>query len=241
MARFEDFTPRERNVLREAMAWSQSEFYDPGHTAEERDILQALIHEAKAASVAAEPPKEYRHIDPATAAMPDTPRLNDGFLHSMTELAGEQMRAETEPPAEVEETPPQKPFYIGPVEPEHGASKTTASEASQDRPREYKGFLLIKCAECGDVHAFCAKRPMRRYRCAKCGTWTALDHMAPLRVVCECGRSYGYMTNVEDKQMDVACFGCGAPVAVEWNEKLHQYTTIGTKTERPHKKKGGGK
>lgn len=237
MARFEDFTPRERRVLREAMAWSQSEFYDPGHTAEERNTLQALIHEAKAADIAAEPPKEYGYIDPAAVAMPDVVRLNDGFLPSMTELAGEQMRAETEPPAEAEEAPLQKPFYTGPSEPEHGASKTTASEASQDRPREYKGFLLIKCAECGDVHAFCAKRPMRRYRCAKCGAWTDLENMAPLRVVCECGHSYGYMTNLEEKQMDVTCFNCGAPVAVEWNERFGRYITIGIRRGR----KGGGK
>lgn len=237
MARFEDFTPHERRVLREAMAWSQSEFYDPGHTVEERDTLQALIHEAKAANIAQEPPKEYRHIDPAEAAMPDALRANDGFLPSMAELAGEQMRAEAETAAEAEETPPQKPFYIGPSEAEHSASKTTASETSQDRPREYKGFLLIKCAECGDVHAFCAKQPVRTYRCAKCGAWTELKHMAPLRVVCECGHSYGYMTNLDYKQMDVTCFNCGAPVAVEWNERFGRYITIGVKRGR----KGGGK
>lgn len=217
MARFEDFTSRERRVLREAMAWSQSEFYDPGHTAEERNTLQTLIHEAKAADTAAEPSRE-----------PTAP---------LREPEAKKNAIPAEPPAETEKTLLQKPFYIGPSEPEHGASKTTASETSQDRPREYKGFLLIKCAECGDVHAFCAKRPMKRYRCAKCGAWTDLENMAPLRVVCECGHSYGYMTNLEEKQMDVTCFNCGAPVAVEWNERIGRYIAIGIHRGR----KGGGK
>lgn len=45
MARFDDFKQQERRVIREAMIGAQSEFYDPGHTKEERDTLEALIRE----------------------------------------------------------------------------------------------------------------------------------------------------------------------------------------------------
>lgn len=266
MARFEDFTKHEKHVLREAMAWAQSEFYDPGHTPEDRETLQALIMEAKAAELAAgEAPLKYRHIDPATAAMPDVVRPNDGFLPSMTELAGERMRATerptdapenacgtedgntekaaTEPSREPERAETMVPWRMHSSGGRAAAEKPTRKVTREQpaAPRTYKGFLYIKCSHCGHIHAFCAKMSMSTYRCRECGNRTPLDDMAPLRIVCECGARHNYFTNVTEKQMDVTCFSCGAPVAVEWNEKLHQYTTIGTYAGRLRKKKGGGK
>lgn len=266
MARFEDFTKHEKHVLREAMAWAQSEFYDPGHTPEDRETLQALIMEAKAAEfTVGEAPATYRHIDPATVAMPDVVRPNDGFLPSMTELAGERMRAPerpadapenapdmedgntdktaTEPPGAPERTETMAPWWMHSSGGRSTVEKPTRKVAGERpaAPRTYKGFLYIKCAKCGHIHAFCAKVPVSVYRCGECGGRTPLDNMVPLRITCECGARHNYLTNVVTDQMDVTCFTCGAPVAVEWNEKLRQYTTIGAYAERPHKKKGGRK
>ena len=42
MSRFEDFEKLERRVIREALTGAQSEFYDPGHTQEDRDTLDEL-------------------------------------------------------------------------------------------------------------------------------------------------------------------------------------------------------
>lgn len=87
--------------------------------------------------------------------------------------------------------------------------------------------MLIECAHCGDVHAFCAKQPITTYRCGKCGHHTPLANMRRLRVMCECGSKYNYRTNIVTQQMDVNCFKCGCPVAVEWSERRIQYEPIG--------------
>lgn len=228
MARFEDFTQCERHVLLEAMAWSQSEFYDPGHTSEDRETLQALITEAKAAEIAA-----HRAAEPPADAPGDVPGKDVGSIEAH---ATEATRAPERAPVEAERP---APWYL----PESQGRPTIKKPTRKvlERPAEYKGFLLIKCSQCGNIHAFCAKVPMSVYRCRECGGRTPLTDMTHLQVVCECGARHGYMTNVTEKQMDVTCFSCGAPVAVEWNEKLGKYTTIGANTGRPHKKKGGGK
>ena len=87
--------------------------------------------------------------------------------------------------------------------------------------------MLIECAQCGNVHAFCAKQPITTYRCGKCGHHTPLANMRRLRVMCECGSKYNYRTNIVTQQMDVNCFKCGCPVAVEWSERRIQYEPIG--------------
>ena len=228
MARFEDFTKREIHILREAMAWSQSEFYDPGHTPEDRATLQALIMEAKAAEIAAKEAQERPADAPENA--PDMEDVGMG-------------RATTEPPRAPERTETVGPWWM-----HSGGGRSTAEKPTRKvtgerptAPRTYKGFLYIKCAKCGHIHAFCAKVPMDVYRCGECGGRTPLDNMVPLRITCECGARHNYLTNVVMDQMDVTCFTCGSPVAVEWNEKLQKYTTIGAYAGRPHKKNGGGK
>ncbi len=228
MARFEDFTKHEKHVLREAMAWAQSEFYDPGHTPEDREALQALIMEAKAAELA------VREAPERPADAPEN--VSD------TEDAGKDKTA-TEPPRAPERAETMAPWWMhssgGRAAVEKPTRKVTGERPAT--PRTFKGFLYIKCSKCGHIHAFCAKTPMSVYRCGECGGRTPLDSMAPLRITCECGAKYNYLTNVVMDQMDVTCFTCGAPVAVEWNERLQKYTTIGAYAGRPHKKKGGGK
>ena len=99
MARFDDFKQLERRVIREALTGAQSEFYDPGHTKEDRDTLEALIREVEDKDLPftfGEEPKGYRYIDPATVAMPDILRENDGFLLSEAEIAGKKAREAAE-------------------------------------------------------------------------------------------------------------------------------------------------
>lgn len=65
--------------------------------------------------------------------------------------------------------------------------------------------------------------------------------MYPLRVACECGARFNYMTNIVTQRMDVACYRCGAPVAVEWVDKLQKYQPMTYPQAKGKRKKGGRK
>lgn len=224
MARFEDFDRHEKRVLREAMAWAQSEFYDPGHTEEDRGTLQALIQEAKAAELAEKETKKGRADAPD-----DTPDKNDGDTDN--NVTGTPRAPEKEESAIL--------WYIEPSDGQAAIEKPTRKAA--ETVKAYKGFLYVKCRECGSVHGFCAKMPIRFYKCRECGEMTKLENMAPLRIRCECGAKFRYDTNVVTGKMDVSCLACDTPVAVEWNEKQQQYDTIGAFFGRSGGKKGGRK
>lgn len=60
------------------------------------------------------------------------------------------------------------------------------AEAEETTPKTYKGFLLIRCAQCGELRGFCAKQPISSYRCATCNGETPLHDLTsgahPLQV-----------------------------------------------------------
>lgn len=92
---------------------------------------------------------------------------------------------------------------------------------------KYSGFMHIKCPECGAVKSFCMKQAADHYHCDSCKARSEFgDHMVPLWVHCECGGRHRYTTNRDDKSFDIECLDCGAPVAVEWNDKKKVYATI---------------
>ncbi len=242
MPRFEDFDRHEKHVIREALEWAQSEFYDPGHTPEDRDTLHALIEEAQTAEAKDAPqqrstfqpsvrPGVWARIVPATPQAPahdaeteDKPEAVGGYDRGghpiLRRPDGSTERITTERPPRQEKDRPQR------------------------RPGEYTGFLYVECAHCGHVHGFCAKQPIRSYRCEECGERTPLIDMYPLRVACECGARFNYLTNIVTQQMDVTCYRCGAPVAVAWVDKLQKYqpmTYPGGKHRSNKGKKGGRK
>ena len=74
MARFDDFKQLEQRVIREALTGAQSEFYDPGHTKEDRDTLEALIREVEDKDLPftfGEPVKPVLDIGIPTPAQPE--------------------------------------------------------------------------------------------------------------------------------------------------------------------------
>lgn len=89
----------------------------------------------------------------------------------------------------------------------------------------YGGYLYMKCPVCEKTRGFCAKTRLNHYRC-ECGAVTRMEHMVPLYMKCECGRQARYLTNMTDTEFDITCYDCGAPVAVEWNEKKQMYETM---------------
>lgn len=239
--RFEDFSRQEQHVITEALEWATSEFYDPGHTKEDRDTLHTLIEEVKKTE-------------------PNEPVPNPGpWVWS----AGLKMTN-----GQIEVADPDGTFrpYYPHVEEKgttgdhgrggrpiiHKPTGNTGRVASEkptrkvgDRPQlqpgEHTGFLYIECAHCGHIHAFCAKQPIRTYRCEECGERTPLIDMYPLRVACECGARFNYKTNIVAQQMDVTCYHCGAPVAVEWSDKWMRFQPIVNGNKGKGRGKKGGR
>lgn len=116
-----------------------------------------------------------------------------------------------------EEDAPEEPTEELPVMPEKIAPPKAL--------KQYSGFLHIKCPDCGEIRGFFAKIRIDAFEC-RCGAVTELRDLVPLYVNCECGKSIRYMTNMTDNAFDINCLGCGAPVAVQWNEKKKLYETI---------------
>ncbi len=96
---------------------------------------------------------------------------------------------------------------------------------SENEPKQYRGFLQIRCEHCGKIRAYCSNYPVTYHKC-ECGHKTDLHDLKPLYANCECGQRSYYRTNIEDPILDVNCISCGAPVAVEWNAKKKSYRTI---------------
>lgn len=96
---------------------------------------------------------------------------------------------------------------------------------SENEPKQYRGFLQIRCEHCGKIRVYCSNYPVTYHKC-ECGHKTDLHDLKPLYANCECGQRSYYRTNIEDPILDVNCISCGAPVAVEWNAKKKSYRTI---------------
>lgn len=108
------------------------------------------------------------------------------------------------------------------------SSGTINSASTIGRRREleeYKGFLLIRCEECGKLKGFCAKQPMSEYRC-DCGHTTELHALKAAHLKCKCGSSFTYNTNITDEQFDYPCLNCGSPVDLALNRRRDTYITV---------------
>ena len=68
------------------------------------------------------------------------------------------------------------------------------AEVEETTPKTYKGFLLIRCAQCGDLRGFCVKQPISSYRCAACGGETPLHGLTSAHIRCKCGKIFKYRT-----------------------------------------------
>lgn len=109
------------------------------------------------------------------------------------------------------------------------AAGTSEEEGEEPAPKiissGYGGYLYMKCPVCGKTRGFCAKACLNNYRCG-CGAVTRMGHMVTMVMKCECGRQARYLTNMTEPEFDMTCYDCGAPVAVEWNEKKQMYETM---------------
>lgn len=101
-----------------------------------------------------------------------------------------------------------------------------AEDVPEVKEKLYKGFLLIRCSKCGQMHGFCAKTPIAQYQCRDCGGFTPLHDLTSLQIRCKCGQRFKYRTNLQEDTFTYNCLTCGAPVDVAYNKKAHAYQTV---------------
>lgn len=108
--------------------------------------------------------------------------------------------------------------------------KADAEETVVEECRQivkYKGFLYIRCPECGAVKGLHMKKESDHYHCHNCGARSVFKQpLVALFVNCECGGSFRYLTNLTDELFDINCLDCGNLVAVKWNANKQVYETI---------------
>ena len=92
--------------------------------------------------------------------------------------------------------------------------------------KAYKGFLYLECEDCGKKKGFFAHSLIDEYSCS-CGHMTKLEGLCEAEVVCHaCGNKITYQTNMIDRQFEIECLRCKAPVQLELTRDADRYVTV---------------
>lgn len=109
-----------------------------------------------------------------------------------------------------------------PSDPDEDEPEPVEEPAPQER---YKGFLRITCAHCGETAVFNTKAPIKAFKCNTCGQMTNLHDLHRLKFRCECGRTWVYHTNAEERIIEQNCLACGMPMQAE-QDKNGDYSPL---------------
>ena len=75
------------------------------------------------------------------------------------------------------------------------------------------GFVSIKCTQCGKVHNTCLHEERTIFICKKCGQPVALEGLKSIKMECpRCRFKARYLTNREEKHIQMECLNCSHPV-----------------------------
>lgn len=77
-----------------------------------------------------------------------------------------------------------------------------------------KGFVVLKCENCGKQKIFNVKSQISDLSC-ECGHHTYLKGIRNVFAKCKCGESHRYSTNAADEYLTLNCIKCGAPIDTE--------------------------
>lgn len=125
--------------------------------------------------------------------------------------------------------PQERKTDIGKPQETENANRQQDMEKSHEQRAgcEYKGFLYIRCPDCGNEKGFCSKNGIHGIHCDECGCNKEFtEPLIPMYVNCECGGNFRYMTNKKEEMFDMTCIECGAPVPMKYNGKKNCYETI---------------
>lgn len=142
------------------------------------------------------------------------------------------------PEPEPEQKPVQKQSRVtrmfGPKESWSGSGTQTPEQKPFDYTNGHKGFLLIRCPECGEIRGFCSKQPIAETLCRNCETEIPLGDLLPAYVKCgKCGSQFKYRTNIRDPEpFTFECLNCEAPIDLQLNSRETAIVTVGDKEAR---------
>lgn len=109
----------------------------------------------------------------------------------------------------------------------HKKEELPKAKPTENGEYSYKGFIYIRCPECGEIRGTCYKNERSSYRCQTCGNDIPFTKpLVPLYVRCQCGKPSKYLTNMTEDIFDINCIECGNPVAVQYNDRKNIYETI---------------
>ena len=111
---------------------------------------------------------------------------------------------------------------------EEKAPPEPAAPAPENKKEEveegYRGFLLVKCQNCGKIYAYNARGETTESTCRECGHVTPLRMLAQALFECpECGTKWNYKTNLTDADAACRCVRCGAEMRSRWHKNLRKY------------------
>lgn len=117
--------------------------------------------------------------------------------------------------------------YCGLEPVKHQKEDIPEGKTTENGQYRYKGFVYLKCPECGEIKGTCYKNEKTTGLCHSCGNSIPFTQpLVPLYVRCQCGKQYKYMTNMTEDIFDINCIECGNPVAVQYNDRKNLYETI---------------
>lgn len=86
-------------------------------------------------------------------------------------------------------------------------------EGREEKKAGIKGFVSIKCPQCGKVHTTCLHEARTIFNCKDCGQPVALEGLKSIKMECpRCRFKARYLTNREEKLIKMECLNCSHPV-----------------------------
>lgn len=91
--------------------------------------------------------------------------------------------------------------------------RPVGAEKTNKEKKPVKGFVSIKCPECGRVHNTCLHEERTIFNCKACGQPVALKGLKSIKMECpRCRFKARYLTNRQERKIQMECLNCSQPV-----------------------------
>lgn len=93
------------------------------------------------------------------------------------------------------------------------AGRPMGAKKADKEKKPVKGFVNIKCPECGKVHTTCLHEERTIFNCKACGQPVALEGLKSIKMECpRCRFKARYLTNRQERRIQMECLNCSQPV-----------------------------